>query len=259
MSVATDHIDDFIRARSQRPRWVPVPEPHRPRTQVEGYRLQDAIHGVLARRGIHRVGYKVGCTSVAGQRSFGLDEPVYAGIFDTSRASTLREALATPLLAPMVECEIAFILASDIDSTEALSNVDLRQAIASAHLACEVVDNRYGTTPVNIGAPTLLTDDFLHAGFVLGPANPAWQELPLSMLPGSIEIDGTVHPGSTADVVTPLDSLHWLARKLASNGQQLKAGDIVLSGSLVTPTPIALPARSVSIAIEGFGALSLAD
>ncbi len=77
------------------------------------------------------------------------------------------------------------------------------------------------------------------------------------MMPGWI--DGTVHPGSTADVVTPLDSLRWLARKLASNGQQLKTGDIVLSGSLVTPTPIALPARSVSIAIEGFGALSLAD
>lgn len=256
---AEDDLDVFIRARSERPRWVPVPEDRRPASERAGYRLQHAIHDELARRGIRRAGYKVGCTSVEGQRGFGLDEPIYAGIFDASRANTLREALSTPLLAPMVECEIAFTLAADIDGARDWTDTEILQAIASVHLACEVVDNRYGTDPIEIGAPTLLTDDFLHARFVLGPANPDWQTLPLESLPGFIEIDGAVVRGSTADVVTPLNSLRWLARKLASNGHALKAGEIVLSGSLVKPTPIALPARSITISVEGFGALSLAD
>ncbi|MFD2031374.1 hypothetical protein ACFSKM_15795 [Ancylobacter dichloromethanicus] len=164
-----------------------------------------------------------------------------------------------PLLAPMVECEIAFVMGAGLDGDADLSDDALGAAVATAHVACEVVDARYGVPPPEIGAPTLLTDDFLHVGFVLGPPAPDWRTLPLGARAGAIEIDGAVHAGSTAEVLAPFEALRWLVRKLAANGERMEAGAVVLTGTLVAPTPIRLPARHVAIEVEGFGRLDLRD
>jgi 2-keto-4-pentenoate hydratase len=49
----------------------------------------------------------------------------------------------------------------------------------------------------------------------------------------------------------------WLAKALARNGLSLRAGEIVLTGAIVTSTPVALPARVVSMGITGFETLAL--
>jgi 2-keto-4-pentenoate hydratase len=51
--------------------------------------------------------------------------------------------------------------------------------------------------------------------------------------------------------------LLWLAKALARNGLLLRAGEVVLTGTLVVPTPVALPARAVSIGITGFATLGI--
>ena len=105
--------------------------------------------------------------------------------------------------------------------------------------------------------PTLLADDFFHAGFVLGAANPGWRALPFGTLDGAIEIDGARISGNTADTLDPLTAIRWLARKLAESGTRLRAGEIVLTGSFTLPVPIALPVRSVTLTITGFEPLAL--
>jgi len=52
-----------------------------------------------------------------------------------------------------------------------LSDAALCRAIGSAHLACEIVDNRYGK-PLEGGIPTILTDDFFHSTFAAHAASP---------------------------------------------------------------------------------------
>jgi 2-keto-4-pentenoate hydratase len=256
-AVAGD-LSGFVAARRRRPGWHQPAAGERPPTEAEAYRLQHAIHGALAAAGIRRVGYKIGSTSAAGQRALGLSEPIYAGIFDATQATSLRDALARPLVAPSLECEIAFVMEADLHGDSDLSNEALRAAVKSAHLACEVIDNRYGA-PLEVGIPTILTDDFFHAAFVLGPPQNGWGELLKSDRRGATEIDGTAVHGSTADVLRPFEALRWLVQKLAGHGHNLSAGEIVLTGSLVKPTPIRLPAQSVSIRVEGFGALTLAN
>jgi 2-keto-4-pentenoate hydratase len=257
-AAAAGDLAGFVAARRRRPGWhLPAPG-ERPRTEAESYRLQHAIHGALAAAGIRRVGYKIGSTSTAGQRALGLSEPIYAGIYDATRAASLREALATPLTLPSLECEIAFVIGAELHGGSELSDDALRETVQSAHLACEVIDNRYGA-PLEVGIPTILTDDFFHAAFVLGPPQDGWRELLKSDRRGATEIDGAIVHGSTADVLRPFEALRWLVQKLASHGHGLSAGEIVLTGSLVKPTPVSLPAQSISIRVEGFGALTLAD
>jgi 2-keto-4-pentenoate hydratase len=120
-----------------------------------------------------------------------------------------------------------------------------------------VIDNRYGD-PFAVGVPSLLADDFFHASFVLGPANPLWRETDLANLEAAIAIDDAVVHGHSANVLDALASLRWLARKPARFDLALRPGEIILSGTIVPPTRITLPARSVSLSIAGFAPLTLA-
>jgi len=257
-SLSVDDLTSIAEARKQRPRWHRWSDEMRPTDLEAGYWLQQQVHAALENAGIHRVGYKIASIAVEGQRALGLTEPAYAGIYDLTQMPNLREALALPFVAPSLECEIAFVIGQELNGESDLSDNGLRAAIGSAHLACEVVDNRYGK-PLEIGVPTILTDDFFHSAFILAPAQPGWQELLRRDVAGTIEIDGKVWPGSTAEVMPPFETLRWLVQKLGSHGLTLAAGEIVLAGSLVKPTPVSLPATSVTIAAEGFGALTLAD
>lgn len=244
-------IEAFVAARRQRPVWPGIAVPLRPKTIEEAYRLQAAVHGRVG----GRVGYKVGSTSAAGQRVFGLEEPIYAGLFAADRSASLAEALARPLREPSLECEIAFVMEREVAAGET-SDAALLAAVGACHIACEIIDNRYGD-PAATGVPALLADDFFQAGFVLGPANAGWREQDLREARAGLVIDGRRVEGAAGDVMDAYSSLAWLARKLAVSGEGLRAGDIVLTGSITVPTRVALPAREVRLEIDGFGAIGL--
>ncbi len=257
MNNIADAVAGFIALRAERPNWSGLPAALRPTTIEEGYALQRAIHARLATLGVTRVGYKIGSTSAANQGPFGLREPVYAGIFDDTRAETLAAALARPMLQPSLECEIVFVLHADIDGGESdLSDAGIAEAVGSCHIGCEIIDRRYDD-PLAVGVPSLIADDFFHAGFVVGAANPTWRERDLRTLSGVIEIDGTRASGNAADTLDAFEATRWLARKLATVGTRLRAGETIFTGTLPAPTPITLPARSVTLSITGFAPLSL--
>jgi 2-keto-4-pentenoate hydratase len=257
MTNLEDAVASFIDARTERPRWPGVPAHLRPATVADAYRLQQAIHRRLGAQGVARLGYKIGSSSAASQRPFGLDEPVYAGIFNDTRADTLAAALARPMLQPSLECEIAFQLRADIDGADPdLSATAIADAIGACCIACEIIDRRYGD-PLAVGVPSLIADDFFHAGYVLGPVNPDWRQLDLPTLDGAIDIDGIRVTGNAADTLDAVEATLWLARKLAAAGTRLCAGETILTGTLTQPTPIPLPARSITLSITGFAPLVL--
>src|SRR4051812_39915663 len=52
-----------------------------PRDEAEGYRIQEAVHAVLAQDVGPLVGYKIGCTSEVMQRYLGIPHPCRGGVF----------------------------------------------------------------------------------------------------------------------------------------------------------------------------------
>ena len=76
---------------------------------------------------------------------------------------------------------------------------------------------------------------------------PAWRSQDLADAEGFIQVDGERRTGLVRDLLTVIDSLRWLAGALARNGLSLRAGQIVPTGTLVTPVPISLPTRVVSM------------
>ena len=73
----------------------------------------------------------------------------------------------------------------------------------------------------------------------------------------AMEINGEVTSGNASAVLSAFDSVRWLAGKLAQLGGRLLAGEIVFTGAIVGPVDIKLPAKSLTLSIDGFEPLML--
>jgi 2-keto-4-pentenoate hydratase len=206
-----------------------------PRDEAWGYRIQDAVHDLLAADFGARVGYKIGCTSAVMQQYLNIPHPCGGGVFANGVHPSGASLRANDFVRVGVECEIAVRLAHDLDDSHAPFSADaVAQAIDAYLPAIEIVDDRYADWQ-SLGAPTLVADDFFAAGCVLGEAVPRSNAPDLLSVVGRALINGyEVSRGTGADVLGhPHHALAWLANHLATSGKGLRAGEIVLTGSLV--------------------------
>ena len=139
------------------------------------------------------------------------------------------------------EAEFAFKMARnlpprgrDYDQREVID------AVASMHLAIEIPDARYDVFDT-IGAPSICADCAFHAWFVLGPEVADWRGLDLSKQPvRAWKKDAIVAEGSGANALgDPRIALTWLANHLNKRGLQLRAGEIITTGTCVKPVDVA--------------------
>ena len=105
----------------------------------------------------------------------------------------------------------------------------------------------------------LTADDFFHKACVLGDPVLDWQAIDLAEVVGRTSINGKwEETGEGRDVLGhPLEAVVWLANKLAERKTGLKAGQIIMTGSM---TPVhwieSLPSECV-IDITGLGESSM--
>jgi 2-keto-4-pentenoate hydratase len=222
-------------ARRARIPLQPLPADIAPRDEAEGYRIQEALRDLLAADFGTPVGYKIGCTSAVMQHYIGIPHPCGGTVFARGVHASGASLRTADFVRAGVECEIAVRLASDLPASAAPFTAEaVAQAIEVYLPAIEIVDDRYENWQT-IGAPTLVADDFFAAGCVLGKPVARSSAPDLLDVIGRAVINGAeVSRGSGADVLGhPHHALAWLANHLAAGGNGLRAGQIVLTGSLV--------------------------
>jgi 2-keto-4-pentenoate hydratase len=222
-------VDDFWRERQRGvyfpPRWFG-------RLSLDqGYRVQ---LGLLERRvaaGAHLIGWKVGLTSEAMQQQFRVPEPLFGYLLDDApHASPARFALDA-LIQPGVENEICLTVAQDL----AGPGVDLaaaRRAVGAAAPAIEVAETRGDFTAQ---LPVAVADNIQQRYIVLGaPTTPLPLDLDLAAVRATVELNGALVAEATGAAVLgdPLRALVWLANKLPEYGHGLRAGQLVMTGSV---------------------------
>jgi 2-keto-4-pentenoate hydratase len=222
-------------ARRDRAPLRPLAGDAAPRTEAEGYRIQDAVHELLAADFGALAGYKIGCTSPVMQRYLDIPHPCGGGVFARGVHESGASLSYRDFVRVGVECEIAVRLARDLAASQAPFTADaVAQAIEAYLPAIEIVDDRYARWET-MGAPTLVADDFFAAGCVLGKPVARSAAPDLLEVVGRALINGVeAGQGTGADVLGhPHNALAWLANHLAASGKDLRAGEIVLTGSLV--------------------------
>ena len=245
-------------ARRNRSALRALPVDIAPRDEAEGYRIQRAVHDLLLPHVGAMVGYKIGCTSAVMQQYLNIPHPCGGGVFargvhDSGASLHLRDYVRIG-----VECEIAVRLSRDLPAAEGpFTSETVTEAIEAYHPAIEIVDERYADW-ATLGAATLVADDFFAAGCVLGKpmARSAAPDL-LSVVGRAIVGGAEAGRGTGADVLGhPHNPLAWLANHLAQQGKGLRAGQIVLTGSLVKTIWLDA-AATVTMDLSGLGAVEV--
>lgn len=219
--------------------------------------MQDLLHRRLTNGGWGQIeGYKIGCTTPVMQAYLGIHNPCAGGVFgptvheDRSRVSLPRS------LRVGVECEIAVRLRDNLSHTAGpFDRERVAAAVGGCMAAIEVVEDRYFDYP-SLDTPTLIADDFFGAGCVLGELRTDFNPFDLPQVTATMTINGErVGAGVGRDVLGhPLDALVWLANNVAGRGLDLKAGELVLLGSLVQ-TRWVHPGDEVVVVNEPLGEL----
>lgn len=235
-SEALQQAAQFIAAARTSLKPLPsLPQQITPKSIEDGYRVQSAVHQLLATELGPLVGYKIGCTSEVMQQYLAIPHPCAGGVYARGVHQSGAVLSAADFVRIGVECEIAVRLEQDLVPAGAPFTRDSVAGSIECYLpAIEIVDDRYVSWET-LGAPTLIADDFFAAGIVLG------QPVARSAVPDLIDVEGRAlingeesGRGTGADVLGhPHNALAWLANHLASQGRRLRAGEIVMTGSLV--------------------------
>jgi 2-keto-4-pentenoate hydratase len=132
----------------------------------------------------------------------------------------------------------------------------METAVAAVAPAFELVEDRHADYG-SLDMLTLVADNSWNAGIVLGEFRSSWPDL--AAIEGVLEVNGKeLDRGFGREVMGhPFEPLLWLVRHLAGRGETLRAGEIVMTGSLVrTRFPTAGDRYAFSLA--GLGEVSVA-
>jgi 2-keto-4-pentenoate hydratase len=206
-------------------------------TLAEGYRVQ---LGVLARAvsaGDRHAGWKIGLSADAIRRRFGVDFPVSGYLLEGRGFPSGTSFRARDIISPAMECELCFTLGETLRGP-GVTRERVLAAVAAVAPAFEIVALR-GDLAADL--PLGIADNLCQWAFVTGPAvRPYPRDLALGQVTVEILTDGqTVARLRGAEVIDDqLESLAWLANRLADDEMALEAGQRVMTGSFNPPPPI---------------------
>lgn len=214
----------------------------------------DVMLGVIARRvgsGETQVGWKVGLTSAAIQRQFGYFEPVFGCLLDEGRKRSGHVFGRDELFKPGFETELCMQLREPLSGP--VDAAGARRAVGDCFPALEIIETRAATTDMAFA----MADNAQQKAFILG-APVALADRHLPAVEARVTINGAEVARGHGDAVLgdPLNSVAWLAGKLAARGLALKAGDMIMTGSFVRQFPLAAGDR-VRAEFSGIGAVEV--
>jgi 2-keto-4-pentenoate hydratase len=214
-------------------RFTTLAPPAAPATITDAYDIQDKYVALLRRENGEPAGYKVGLTSATMQAFCRIDHPI-AGVVLASRVHRSGVKIRRADFGRLgLEFEIAVRIKSDIPATgKPFTAEAIAPHIDGVCAAIELVDDR-AADYANLDVRSLVADNSWNGGIVLSDFKSTWPDL--APLLGRASNDGdTFGEGYGRDILGhPFNSAAWLATHLAARGAALKAGQIVMTGSVM--------------------------
>ena len=215
----------------------------------DAYQISKAMLDCRLADGERVIGKKIGVTSPAVQNMLGVHQPDFGYLTD-AMVFEGEMPISKLLIQPRAEGEIAFTLSEELRGP-GVAPEDVLAATAEVHPCFEVVDSRIQDW--RIGIEDTISDNASSGLFVIGAGVP----------PAGVDFEGcrmvVTKNGAflsegygRAALGSPLACVAWLANTLGRFGVPLKAGELILSGSLVPLEPVQA-GDHMHLSIEGIG------
>jgi 2-keto-4-pentenoate hydratase len=218
---------------------------------VAGMREQLAVRDERLRAGERQIGWKVGFGAPAAMERLGTDRPLVGFLMDTGLLEDGATVRVGDWTAPALEPEIAVHLAQDVAPDGSWD--DVRAAVGGLSAAIELAD--VDPPPQDVRA--ILADDIFHRHVVLGPVDASrstGEGIGGRVLRDGEQIAANDDPAAlTGEIV---EVVRLTAELLGAVGEQLRAGEVVITGSVVPPVTIA-PGQELAVELGPLGGLRL--
>ena len=206
----------------------------------DAYAVQNAIYDAKLAEGLKVIGWKIGLTSKAMQYALNIDIPDSGILFDDMLFEHGATVPAGRFIQPRIEAEIAFVLKAPLGGAE-VTRADVIAATDYVVPSIEILDTRILRADPDTGVTRkvydTISDNAANAGVVLGPQRHSVDAHDLRWVGAITSRNGEVEEtGLGAGVLNdPVESVVWLARRMAQYGQSIAPGQIILSGSFIRP------------------------
>ncbi len=179
------------------------------------------------------VGKKIGVTSDAVQEMLGVFQPDFGFLTDAMTINNGGDAkISGQLIAPKAEAEIAFLLNKDLQGP-GVTEADVLAATDCIIPCFEIVDSRIDDWKIKI--QDTVADNASCGVYVCGDEKIDPNTVDLAELTVKVYKNSQLISTGKGSAVqgNPLTAVAWLANTLGEFGIPFKAGEVILSGSLV--------------------------
>jgi len=224
-------------------------------TIEDAYRIQQRLNARRVAAGETVVGKKFGFTSKAVMNMLGVWQPDFGLLTDAMVYNEGEAIPANTLIQPKAEGEIAFILKRDLIGP-GVSAADVIAATEGVMACFEIVDSRIRDWKIRI--QDTVADNASCGVFVLGDRMVSALDVDLNTCGMVLEKNGEIVAtgAGAAALGAPANAVAWLANTLGALGIALKAGEVILSGSLAIMVPVKA-GDSLRVTIGGIGGCSV--
>ena len=248
--------DELFDALSHRRMIDPLTERQPDITIEDAYHISLRMVNRRVEAGESIIGKKIGVTSKAVQNMLNVHQPDFGYLTDRMVYGNGDEMpISEQLIQPRAEGEIAFMLKRDLIGP-GVSNADVLRATEAVIPCFEIVDSRIRDWKIKI--QDTVADNASCGLFVLGDKAVDPRKVDLATAGMVVEKNGELLStgAGAAALGSPVNCVAWLANTLGSFGIPLKAGEVILSGSLVPLEPV-VAGDFMRVEIGGIGSASV--
>ena len=226
---------------------------------AQAYELQSAVSQLRCERGERVVGYKVGCTSPTIREQLGIDHSVTGRLYDSEQHPSGAQLSRGGFAKLAIEGELAVELAHEPLDQDFLTG-GVPCCVARVFPVIELHNHIMRGDQSSAGE--LIANNAIHAGVVAGQGIRSHQ-IPADWTAESaalaINADDRLLEACAGPVLiqTISSSLKWLMAVVQDRGEQLEAGQIILTGSIPSLIPITEDCR-IRVQAPPFGSVEVA-
>lgn len=204
---------------------------------VDGLRRQLDARAEALEAGARHLGWKVGFGAPASLELMQITAPLLGYLNETTLFDDGATFDTTDWARGVVEFEVAVWMGSDLEA--GTSEAEAAAAVTALGPAIEVADVDLPVGPDGIS--DIMAGDIFHRGVIFGTRDESRAGLDISGLTAHITLDD-----EEIAAVTELEAITgaypWIvstvASTLASAGERLRAGDVIITGSVIPPVSV---------------------
>lgn len=247
--------DELYTALTTRQVLEPLTSRHPEITVEDAYHIQQRMLSRRIAKGERVVGKKIGVTSAPVMNLLGVNQPDFGYMLDGMIYNEGESIPVDTLIQPRAEGEIAFMLKKDLMGP-GVTAADVLAATEGVMACFEIVDSRIRDWKIRI--QDTVADNASCGVFVLGDRLVDPREVDLVTCGMVLEKNGDIVAtgAGAATLGNPVNAMVWLANTLGRLGIPLKAGEVVLSGSLGPLIPVQA-GDALRVTIGGIGGCSV--